>query len=429
VYIVRKFLFFFLSFFTIASSFLFLGQVTTSAKSPQTLDHVPGQILVKFKDGTSSLAINDELKKQNGKITNKINGIDTLVVSVPDAALDKVIEALSKNPHVEYAEENNIAVALDYPTTAPDDTYFAGNQWGLENAGQTIVGQTGSVNADIDAQSAWSKTTGTSTNSAIRVAVLDTGIDAAHPDLSTKIDLAKDFTGSSTSTDDIYGHGTHVSGIVAAITNNGKGVAGTCPDCRLLVGKVLNDSGSGANSWIANGITWATQNGAKVINMSLGSSAKSATLESAVNYAWKNGVVVVAAAGNSANPSKTYPGAYTNVIAVAATDNKDKKASFSSYGSWVDVAAPGVNIFSTFPTHTFTLGTQNGRSQNYDFGSGTSMATPMVAGTVALIWSTSYGTTNTAVRSRLELTADKIQGTGNYWSAGRINAGKAVTPQ
>ncbi len=403
--------------------FLFNSQ-STFVNAQVNQERVPGQVLVKFKDNTPQAVVVTELKRQNGKVADQINGIGTLVVNVPDQALDKVIEALSKNPHVEYAEANYIATALDFPADAPNDTYYANNQWGLENTGQTISGQTGVADADIDAQIAWSTTTGTSASGAIKVAVLDTGIDASHPDLSTKIDIAKDFTGSATSTDDIYGHGTHVGGIVAAITNNATGVAGTCPDCRLLNGKVLNDSGSGAYSWIASGITWATQNGAKVINMSLGGSSKSSTLESAVKYAWNNGVVVVAAAGNSNNPSKTYPGAYVNAIAVAATDNKDKKASFSSYGSWVDVAAPGVNIFSTFPTHPYKIN----KSLGYDFGSGTSMATPMVAATAALIWSTPYGTTNTSVRSHLESTADKIPGTGNYWSSGRINAGKAVTP-
>ncbi|MDZ4228504.1 MAG: S8 family peptidase, partial [Candidatus Levybacteria bacterium] len=268
---------------------------------------------------------------------------------------------------------------------------------------------------------AWKITTGNS----VKVAILDTGIDQDHPELSPKIDLQRDFTGSG-SVNDYYGHGTHVSGIVAATTNNGEGVAGTCPDCRLLNGKVLNNSGSGAYSWVAKGITWAADNGAKVINMSLGGSVPSKTLERAVNYAWNKNVVVVAAAGNSGNPSKTYPAAYTSVIAVAATNNLDQKASFSSYGSWVSVAAPGENIFSTFPTHPFYLQTEYGRSENYDFGSGTSMATPMTAGVVALIWSTNKYTTSTQVRNRLELTADKIAGTGTYWSAGRVNAFNAV---
>ncbi len=190
-------------------------------------------------------------------------------------------------------------------------------------------------------------------------------------------------------------------------------------------GKVLNDSGSGAYSWVANGIIWAADNDAKVINMSLGGSRKSRTLENAVNYAWKKEVVVVAAAGNSANPSKTYPAAYTNAIAVAATNNKDQKASFSSYGAkWVDVAAPGENIFSTFPNHPYKIN----KSLGYDFGSGTSMATPMTSAVAALIWSTPYGNSASQVRTRLESTADKITGTGTYWSAGRVNAANAVAP-
>lgn len=190
-------------------------------------------------------------------------------------------------------------------------------------------------------------------------------------------------------------------------------------------GKVLRDDGAGYYSWIANGIIWSADNGAKVINMSLGGSSRSRTLESAVNYAWNKGVVLTGAAGNSGNQSKTYPGAYKNVIAVAATNNKDQKASFSSYGAkWVDVAAPGVNIFSTFPNHPYTIN----KSLNYDFGSGTSMATPMTSAAAALIWATDYGTSASSVRSRLESTADKIPGTGTYWSAGRVNAAAAVTP-
>lgn len=386
-------------------------------------DHVPGQVLVKFKDNTPKAVVDTVLKRHNGQLVDQISGIDTLVVNVPNVALDQVITALSKNPNVEYAEANSLANAFDFPIDAPNDTYYLDNQWGLENISQTIVGQTGKLDADIDAQAAWQLTTGGTT----KVAILDTGIDQAHPDLSVKIDLQQNFSDSPT-IDDLYGHGTHVSGIVAAITNNAIGVAGVCPSCRLLNGKVLNDKGSGAYSWIANGIIWAVNNQAKVINMSLGGPTKSATLENAINYAWTHGVVIVAAAGNSANPSKTYPGAYTNVIAVAATNNLDKKTSFSSYGNWVDVAAPGENIFSTFPTHSFYLQTEYGRSLNYDFGSGTSMATPMVSATAALIWSTPYGTSNSAVRARLEKTADKIAGTGTYWSYGRINAARAVSP-
>ena len=159
--------------------------------------------------------------------------------------------------------------------------------------------------------------------------------------------------------------------------------------------------------------------------MSLGGPLPSRTLEKAVNYAWNHGVVVVAAAGNSGDRTKTYPGSYKNVIAVAATNNTDQKATFSNYGArWVDVAAPGVDIFSTFPNHPYTIN----KSLGYDFASGTSMATPIVSGVAGLIWSTSYGTSASQVRTRLEGTADNITGTGTYWSSGRVNAANAVAP-
>ena len=275
------------------------------------------------------------------------------------------------------------------------------------------------MDADIDASSAWDVTLG----GGVKVAVLDTGVDQDHEDLPINFSLQKNFT-TSPSVDDFYGHGTHVAGIIAAVGDNGKGVSGGCPSCVILNGKVLRDDGAGYYSWIANGITWAADNQAKVINLSLGGPASSRTLQNAVNYAWKKGAVVVAAAGNSGNQSKTYPAAYANAIAVAATDNRDQKASFSEYGKWVDIAAPGVNVFSTFPNHPYKIN----KSPNYDYGSGTSMATPMTSAAAALIWTTGYGTSASSVRSRLESTTDKIPGTGIYWSAGRVNAEAAVTP-
>lgn len=387
-------------------------------------DKIAGQVLVKFKVNTSKNIIDSEINRHKGKIVGQVANLDVLVLSVPNGFEDKIASVLAKNPIVEFAEPDFVALAV----TTFNDPYFAQNQWGLENTGQTIGGQAGKVDADIDASGAWNTATGTSLSGPIKVAILDTGIDQDHEDLSAKIVLNKNFTTSPT-VDDFYGHGTHVGGTVAAVTNNGIGVSGGCPNCVLLNGKVLGDSGSGGYSWIANGITWAADNGAKVINLSLGGTFRSFTLESAVNYAWNRGAVVVAAAGNCGCQQKLYPAAYNKAIAVAATNNLDKLAYFSSYGAkWVDVAAPGENIFSTFPNHTFTIGTQYGRSQNYDFASGTSMATPMTSAAAALIWTTGYGTSANSVRSRLESKADKIAGTGTYWSSGRVNAASAVAP-
>lgn len=396
-------------------AFALIGVQAVFAQVPPTGagDRVPGQVLVKFKDSTSKDVVDKEIKRHGAKVVDQVQSLGVLVLDVPESAEDKVITALSKNPHVEYAEPNFLAFA----SFTPNDPYFVPNQWGLENTGQIIKDQAGAVDADIDAPTAWDKTTG-----GVRIAILDTGIDQDHEDLSAKIVLQQNFTTAPTP-DDLYGHGTHVGGIASAVTNNSIGVAGGCPDCVLMNGKVLRDDGAGAYSWVANGIIWAADNNGKVINLSLGGSSPSRTLENAVNYAWNKGSIVVAAAGNCGCQQKIYPAAYKNAIAVAATNNKDQKASFSTYGAkWVDIAAPGQDIFSTFPNHPYKIN----KSLGYDFGSGTSMATPMTSAVAALIWSTPYGTSASQVRTHLESTADKITGTGTYWSSGRVNAAAAV---
>ena len=389
--------------------------------------YVPGQVLVKFEDRTPQSVVDEQVRRNGARVVDEVRALDVLVLGVPQAQEQRIVAALSRNPNVEYVEPNYVGSAA----FAPDDPHFGPYQWGIENTGQNIKDQVGTVDADLDGPTAWDRTTGrTSAGTPVKVAVLDSGIDQDHEDLSQKIVAQRNFTSSNRGdVEDRWGHGTHVAGIVGAVTNNGVGVAGGCPECVLMNGKVLNDDLNGAYSWYANGITWAADNGAKVINLSAGGSSPSKTLERAVNYAWSKGAVFVAAAGNSGGTSRLYPAYYQNAIAVAATDNKDQNASFSTYGSsWVDLAAPGANVFSTTPNHDFKNQTINGRSKYYDYGSGTSMSSPMVAATAALVWSTPYGTSNSSVRSRLQSTADKIPGTGTYWSAGRANAANAVAP-
>jgi thermitase len=384
-----------------------LAQHQAQAQGPA--DYRPGEVLVKFKSGVSAETVNQVHQRLGGRVEETIPEINVQVVAI-NRGVGQAVAAYAREGQVEYAEPNFMAQAL----ATPNDPDFS-KQWGMHNTGQTG----GTADADIDAPEAWDITQGAAT---VKVAVLDTGIDQDHGDLAAKLTNQADFTGGN-DPNDYYGHGTHVAGITAAVTNNATGVAGVGYNVRLMNGKVLNNSGSGAYSWIANGIVWAATSDAKVINMSLGGSSKSRTLENAVNYAWNKGMVVVAAAGNSANPSKTYPAAYSNAIAVAATNHKDQKASFSSYGAkWVDVAAPGENIWSTFPNHPYAIG----KSLGYDYGSGTSMATPHVAGVAALVWSTGNWNTAQAVRSRVEQTAQPIPGTGSYWSWGRVNACRAV---
>jgi len=369
----------------------------------------PDQVLVKFREGVSPAERQDTHAQKGGKVASVIPGIDVDVVAVPQGKGAEKARAYEEDPRILYAEVD----AEVHVVGTTDDTLLS-KQWGLFT---------------VKAPDAWGVTTG---SAEVKIAVLDTGVKASHPDLAGKVVVSTNFSSSAT-TDDLYGHGTHVAGIAAAATYNATGVAGLGYDSTVLNVKVLNDSGSGSWSGVANGIIYAADNGAKVINMSLGSSSASSTLESAVNYAWNKGVVVVAAAGNNGTSSPFYPAYYQNVIAVAATDSGDILASFSNRGDWVDVAAPGVSIYSTVPTGvpTGTCSLVNVcDASGYTYLSGTSMASPHVAGLAALLFtlkdSTGKGLLNDAVRSCIQANADKI-GVITGILGGRINAYRAVT--
>jgi thermitase len=391
-----------------------LALVSVSSPLPgasATADAAPGEILVKFRPGTASHVAAAVHRQQGGQVLETLPGIGVQFVRVLPGREAATVAGYARNPNVLFAEPNGLYNAVGVPDDPQVDA-----QWQYNNTGQT----SGTLDADIDAFEAWNLTTGSPT---VAIAVLDSGIDQSHEDLASKIVLNRNFTASRT-VDDLYGHGTHVAGSAAAATNNGLGVAGTCPNCVLYNGKVLDDSGGGKWSAIAKGIVWATDNGAKVINMSFGGSKGSRSVAAAVDYAWNKGVVVVAAAGNAGAEAPFYPAYYANAIAVAATDNRDAKASFSNYGSWVDVAAPGVAILSTAPDHSSTMW---GGGAKYGTASGTSMATPHLAGIAGLVWSADLcGGDPRCVRVRIESTADAIAGTGALWSYGRINACRAV---
>ena len=405
---------------SLATALLGFGAVTAAGPGNAATEPQPAtsQIIVKFRDTGAAAGL---LRQQGLSSGAVIGSTGAEVIKVPAGQESSLIDTLRRNPAVEYAEPDEVV------TAATNDQYFP-RQYALQNTGQsftntasTLTVPAGTADADVDAVEAWKLTTGRD----IRVAVLDSGVATDNADINPKVVLRANFSSAATNEDN-YGHGTHVAGIVAASYDNTAGVAGTCPDCTILAGKVLNDSGVGSSSSLANGINWAVTNGAKVINMSIGVRA-SRTLEAAINNAWSKGVVLVAAAGNGGNQTKIYPAAYPNVIAVAATDNKDAKASFSTYGaSWVDIAAPGVNVYSTFPNHKFVIGTQNNRSFGYDVGNGTSMSSPIVAATAALVWSVNPAADNTSIRYKVESTADKISGTTTFWAKGRVNTCRAV---
>ncbi len=387
--------------FLLTLVFSFSLHIQAQVPEPES---VPDELLVKFKDSVSEAKRAEIHARQQSILKNHLQNLNVDVVRVDQEKKHDTLKSYVKEADVEYVEPNYIARALELTN---DPSLLNSAQWNMYK-----------IKASDASSSAW---TYSKSNSATKIAILDTGIDNYHEDLASKVVVERNCTSNPTN-DDLYGHGTRVAGIASAVTNNGIGVAGVGYNASLMDVKVLDDTGSGAYSWIADCIVWAADNGAKVINLSLGGSGNSKTLQNAVNYAWNRGVILTAAAGNSGSQSPSYPAYYSNVIAVGATDQNDQKASWSNYGKWVDVAAPGVNIFSTLPSHINTIGI-------VDYGnlSGTSMATPHVAGLAALIWPTSLGGSNSNVRRQIEQTADKINGTGKYWTYGRINALSAVT--
>jgi thermitase len=389
---------------------------------------VPGTLIVKYKSSSASSSAQTEQQVQkklaqvSGKVAKKLDKINTSVVKVPIGHEKQAIQSLKSDPAVASVTTDTYV----YGDFVPNDPSF-NLQYALKNTGQNINGQIGTSGHDIHATAAWDRTRGSLPNGQpVTVAVIDSGIDASHPELSGKIKASQNFTTDGTSVDDQFGHGTHIAGIIAAKANNTTGIAGVCPDCQLLNARVLDSTNRGQMSWVAQAIIWATDNGAKVISMSLSANTGQQDLKDAIDYAWQHGVVIVAAAGNSGDSVPTYPSSYDHVLAVAATDNQDNKAGFSNYGLWVDVAAPGVNIYSTVPTKPYVGQGEWNTPLNYTYLSGTSMATPLVAGVAALIWASPYGISNDTVVARLEQTSDRIAGTGSYWQFGRVDADKAV---
>ncbi|MGE5275014.1 MAG: S8 family serine peptidase, partial [Verrucomicrobiota bacterium] len=351
------------------------------------------RLLVKFVPGATAAERNAAIRGVNGAAVESIPDIGVHVVAVPSPTAATALARLKHTASVEFAEPDATAKAAD----VPNDPSFS-LQWGMSK---------------IKTPDAWTTNKG---SPSVKVAILDTGVSLSHPDLQGKIVASANFSSSST-VDDVNGHGSHVAGIAAATTNNGVGVAGVGYGVDIMDVKVLGDSGSGLYSDMISGITWAADHGANVINLSLGGTMASSALQSAADYAWSKGVVVVAAAGNNASSSPFYPAYYTNVIAVAATTDLDKLASFSDYGDWVDVAAPGISIYSTIPG-------------GYGYMSGTSMASPFVSGLAALLFAQTTDTNgnglrNDEVRSRLQSTADNVGIAGI--GSGRINAYRAVS--
>jgi subtilisin len=383
------------------ASLVVLAMVPASASSAGS----PRRSIVVFENAAANAAATEHIQRIGGVKVKDLPLIGGAVVNLPATVSDN---AIARVPGVRYVEPDGIATALGKkPTPPPPPPPAQTTPWGVSRVGAPVV---------------WPTYTG----DPIKVAVVDTGIDTSHPDLATNVKGGTSAVRYTTSYNDDDGHGTHVAGIIAAVDNT-IGVVGVAPAADLYAVKVLDRNGRGYLSDIIEGLQWAIENDMDVVNMSLGTSSYSQSFDSAVKSVIGSGIVVVAAAGNSGPTANSvnYPAKFAGVIAVSATDSNNAIASWSSRGPEVDLAAPGVSIYSTY------------YKQSYGTLSGTSMASPHVAGVVALVLQSPIGTDDldrdhvwdpNEVEKRLEDTAQNLGPAGwdTDFGYGLVRAGLAV---
>ncbi|HXH41827.1 MAG TPA: S8 family peptidase, partial [Thermoanaerobaculia bacterium] len=401
-----------------------------------TAQSVPGEVLVMIQTGASSndiASLEQSAGVDHGEQISKLKSGTIWRLHSASLPTDALTSALQRNPNIVYVEPNYILHLVDVPN---DPSYP--QLWGLKNTGQTISGSPGIAGADISAEAAWSVTTGSST---IVVGVVDTGVDYTHPDLAANIwsnpggkgnvlcaagtHGFNAITNTCDPRDDHY-HGTHVSGTIGAVGNNALGVVGVNWTTSIMALKFLDASGSGTTAGAITAIDFAVQAkidgvNVRILSNSWGGGGFSKALLDEINKANENDILFVAAAGNDAVSNDTsphYPANYStpNMISVAATDNRDALASFSDFGATsVHLGAPGVNVLSCYP------------GGSYIYLSGTSMATPHVAGVAALVLAKTPGLTTAQVKSAILTNTDPISSlSGKTITGGRLNAAKAV---
>lgn len=412
--------------------------LAVTANASFTTQSVPGEFVVKLKPGMMRISAQTLSQQLKGFVTQKISGQNVVVVKkAVFETNDSAIKALNENPMVEIAEPNYIYKINKAPT---DPLYV--QTWGLANVGQADPkNQVGVAGVDINAERAWEIQTGTREKI---IAVIDTGIDWSHPDLAEnmwvneaeqngKAGVDDDnngvvddiygynaITGTGNAKDD-QGHGSHCAGTIGARANNGIGVAGVNWNVRMMAVKFLDAGGSGSLADAIKAIDYATKMGAHVMSNSWGGGGFSQTLMDAIKRSNEAGAIFIAAAGNEYNnndSSPTYPSTYQveNVMSVAAIDNRGAKADFSNYGKkTVHLGAPGVNVMST-------------TGGSYKSFSGTSMATPHVAGVAALLWANEPNLTAAQVKERLIATVRPLASMkGKTRTGGMVDAYGALT--
>lgn len=365
-------------------------------KDPDYIEH---EVIISFVDG-----VDGKEWIKNSRLFLVKNGGPYFVVRDETRATEQLVNELRLLEEIKLVEPNYFYTKQRHEPFGmrqgelPNDEFFEPYQWNLSQ-----------IFADIG----WEITSGIED---VTIAILDSGVDPEHEDLKDRISYGFNAFKNDDEFHDENGHGTHVAGIIAATTNNFTGIAGVSWFNPILPVKVLNEDAEGTALEVANGIRWATDHGAKVINMSLGDSFNSKIIHDAIRYAYKNDVTLIAAAGNDNVETAMYPAAYEEVIAVSAVDERRHKAIFSNYGEHIDVTAPGEHIPSTYLNNSYVM------------MSGTSMAAPHVAGLAGIIRSINPELTNGEVANIIRGSANDIGPTGfdPYYGFGEINVVRAL---
>jgi hypothetical protein len=365
-----------------------------AARPTSRLRRRPGKLVVRHRAGLSGEALTRILERSGARRARSLARLAATVVDVPERDLPLVERTLRSSGLFKAVERDFVA----YAAADPNDTYYAA-QWALPK---------------IAAPLSWNLSTG----AGVVVGVVDSGAQLDHPDLSGRLLPGYDFLNGDSDPSDDNGHGTRMTGIIVARKDNGQGLAGVAPDALALPVKVLGADGSGPYSDVADGITWAVDQGARVVNVSLVGSAPSSLMESAVNYASANGVVTVASSGNWGTDQPGYPAAFDGAVAVGATTEGDQRPTFSNYGAWLSLSAPGVNIVTT------------DRFGGYSSSTGTSPAAAVTSGVFALLFAAEPALTREAAIERVESGATDLGSSGwdPYFGHGRLDSYAALVP-
>lgn len=373
--------------------------------APSSQENTGQMLLVQFAEGTTPEMRDAEIAKMGGELVLWMHQINVAEIRLPVQA-GEVAESFS-------ATANDMISYMESDVTVQGNATFNDPDFGNAEMSYGL--------AHVHAMDAWTVITG---SQEIVIAVVDTGIKLDHPEFAGRLVPGYDFVNHDEQADDDMGHGTHVAGVIAAALDNGQGIAGVCPNCRLMPVKVLNENNLGSWSQVAKGILFAVDNGARVINMSLGAKIASKTLASAVQYALDKDVIVVASAGNNGSDEPYYPAAMEGVIAVGATNEANNRWSRSNFGSYIDLVAPGALIYSTFNDF-------NNMYHGYTYMSGTSMAAPFVSGVAGLLLSADSNLTAQQVLDAMIIGAEDLgtAGRDTLYGYGRVSAlGALMSP-